>query len=119
MTNKAIINSVGTYQIDIANSSISDYIKDSLLIKSLTLKLNEDMTFVFSKNVPFIYDSCGTWEFIEDGIYSANRLNYKNSNGFSNQISECCYGTDKIQMKLPISKNNNKQVDLLVFKKLK
>jgi uncharacterized protein YxeA len=59
MTNKAIKNSIGTYQIDLDNSSISDYFKDSLLFKSLNLQLKEDMTFAFSKSVPFIYDSCG------------------------------------------------------------
>ncbi len=119
MTNDAVKKSIGTYQIDLDNSLINDYVKDSLLIKSLSLNLNADMTFIFSKSVQFIYDSSGTWEFIEDGIYSINRLNYKNSNGFNNQISQCCYDTDKIQMKLPISKNNNKQVDLIVFKKIK
>jgi hypothetical protein len=119
MANDSVKKSIGTYQIDIDNSLINDYIKDSLLIKSLILKLNADMTFIFSQSVPFIYDSSGTWEFIEDGIYSINRLNYKNSNGFNNQISQCCYNNDKIQMKLPISKDNNKQVDLIVFKKLK
>jgi hypothetical protein len=119
MTNDAVKKSIGTYQIDLDNSLINDYAKDSLLMKFLSLKLNADMTFIFSRSVPFIYDSSGTWEFIEDGIYSFNRLNYKNSSGFNNQISQCCYDTDKIQMKLPVSKNNNRQVDLIVFKKIK
>lgn len=119
MTKNAVKNSIGTYQIDLNNSLINDYVKDSILFKSLTLKLDENMTFIFSKSVPFIYDSSGTWAFIEDGIYSINQLNYKNSNGFNNQISQCCYGNDQIQMKLPISKDNNQQVDLIVFKKIK
>lgn len=119
MTNDAVKKSIGTYQIDLDNSLLNDYLKDSLLIKSLSLTLNSDMTFVFSKSVPFIYDSSGTWEFIEDDIYSINRLNYKSSNRFNNQISKCCYDTDKIQMKLPTSKDNNKQADLIVFKKIK
>ncbi len=116
-TNKAIKNSIGTYQLDISKSILKGYTKDSLTLATLKLFIKQDMTFTFSKSVAFIYDSCGTWEYEEDGIYSYNRIIYKHGDKINNQFGEPF--KNEIEFKMPCPKRDKEQVDLLVFKKIK
>ena len=51
----------GDYKIDLNNTKLEGYNKDSLLYEKLTLKLESDSTFTFNMKVPFIFDSCGRW----------------------------------------------------------
>jgi hypothetical protein len=106
---------VGTYELNLQESLLGNYIKDSTLLRNLKLNLNADNTFIFSQSTPFIYDSSGIWRVASVGIYGNNELVYGNK--FSNQISPCCY-KNKIQMKLPLSKKGFEQVKLLVFTKI-
>jgi len=52
---------VGEYKIDLNNTKLEGYNKDSVVYKKLTLKLKPDSTFTFNRKVPFIFDSCGRW----------------------------------------------------------
>ena len=116
-TNKAVKNSIGTYQLNITKSILKGYSKDSLTFSTLKLFVNQDMTFSFSKAVDFIYDSCGTWEYEEDGIYSYNRIIYKHNDKINDQFGEPF--KNEIEFKMPCPKRDKDQVDLLVFKKIK
>ncbi len=109
-------DAVGTYELNLQESILRSYIKDTVLLRNLKLNLNADNTFSFSQNIPFIYDSSGIWRVASVGIYGSNELIY--SNNASNQISPCCY-ENKIQMKLPLSKKGFEQAELLVFNKVK
>lgn len=110
--------SIGKYKLELGESKLGEYISDSLSLMSLELTLSQDSTFYFSKNVPFLFDSCGKWTVKEVGIYGYNQLIYKKNSEFKNQISPCCYNGDRIQMKMPISQEGYNQVELLVFRKV-
>lgn len=111
-------NSIGKYKLSLVDSDLGNYKNDSASYSSLELNLNEDMSFLFSISTPFIYDSVGTWNIKEVGIYGYNLLIYNKNKNFKNQITPCCFNNDRIQIKLPISRDGFKQVDLLVFRKV-
>ncbi len=52
---------IGEYKIDLNNTKLGEYVKDSALYEKLTLKIKKDYTFTMNMRVPFIFDSCGTW----------------------------------------------------------
>jgi len=64
----------GTYILDLKNSDLNGYEKDSALYKNLTITFRADGTFILNRDVPFIYDSSGIWEAdsyeLDDAIYS-------------------------------------------------
>jgi hypothetical protein len=111
-------NSIGLYKLSLPESKLGEYTKDSARYSKLELNLNEDMSFVFSISTPFVYDSSGVWATKEVGIYGYNQLIYNRNREFKNQISPCCFNNDRIQIKLPISREGFEQVELLVFRKV-
>ena len=64
----------GTYILDLKNSDLNGYEKDSALYKNLTITFRADGTFILNRDVPFIYDSSGIWEAdsyeCDDAVYS-------------------------------------------------
>ena len=111
-------NSIGLYKLSIIESNLGNYINDSVYFSKLELKLNEDMSFLFSISTPFLFDSAGVWSTKEVGIYGYNQISYNRNREFTNQISPCCFNNDRIQIKSPISKEGFEQVELLVFRKV-
>jgi len=52
----------GAYILDLKNSDLKGYEKDSALYKNLTITFRADGTFILNRDVPFIYDSSGIWQ---------------------------------------------------------
>ena len=60
---------IGLYQVDLNKSTISDYQKDTMSFRDLTLAINADGSFSFSIDLPFIRKSKGKWKIKSiDGI---------------------------------------------------
>jgi len=52
---------LGTYKLDIEQTDLGTYKKDSNFYKDLFITFSADSSFVMNKKVPFLYDSIGTW----------------------------------------------------------
>ena len=60
--NESFNEVVGNYDIDLSQTNLGYYARDSAKYKHLTLTFESDATFHFNMAVPFIYDSTGTWK---------------------------------------------------------
>jgi len=118
---------VGVYQISLTKSKLGEYEHvDS--IRNLQLIIKNDSTFEFSKDVPFIYSKSGTWKLEYTAPIDLPPF-YKCYFDFignpreevlrpmimvkdEEMIIECYFNS-------PVSKDAYKQVELLVFKRVK
>ena len=78
---KEIFNTqLGTYLLDIRRTSLGVYAMDSVKYKNLSIAFHSDSTFTMNMQVPFMYDSIGTWVAGEGSAYDFNQLYFKNFN---------------------------------------
>ena len=69
---------IGTYTLDIKRTNLDIYSADSTIYKELRITFNADSTFQMNTQVPFMYDSCGSWITGDNSPYSSsNELYYK------------------------------------------
>jgi hypothetical protein len=66
---------LGTYILDIRQTALGSYSKDSNKYKSLTITFNADSSFRMNMKVPFFYDSAGSW--IAGNMKEWNYLRFK------------------------------------------
>jgi len=102
-------NFIGDYKIDLSKSKIGGYENKLNLYKNLTLCLDSDGKFDFNMSVPFIYKLSGKWEMGGDGESIYAILKYSDS-----LIDQAPMDTTgAIFIRLPIPKDNQKQIGLL------
>ena len=77
---------LGTYKLDISQTKLQNYRKDSNLYKNLIIVFKPDSTFEMNMKVPFMHDSCGTWK--AGNMKEWNYLEYKNFNYPENGTGE-------------------------------
>ncbi|GEM_PF-2348223 len=107
---------IGVYEIDIENSDFNGNFADSNKFLNLKLSINEDNTFSFSENVPFIYRQEGTWTSLTiDGEFVYCALKYDQSNFKEDFL---CKGF-MLSKEKPIPKDENLAVKFLKMKKVK
>lgn len=114
---------IGIYQIDLTHSKLGQY-ENVDSIQNLQLTIKADSTFEFSKDVPFIYSKNGTWKLeyiapIDLPPFYRCSFNYGGNNREDDllPIDENITGC---YLKYPLSKGNQEQqVELLVFKRIK
>ena len=111
----------GIYQLDVKNTKLGVYNKDSVLYKNLTIELKEDMTFKMNFSVPFIFDSSGTWiartnEFEDWNWMYFNRRN----NGYimDCQFSVILENNPSLIMNSNTPKKGEEVVSVIIFKKI-
>lgn len=108
--------SIGGYVLNINQSKIRNSEK-YLNLKELRLYLNKDMTFRFSNNFPFLFDTTGKWRVDNVGMYSYNELIYNRDRRIIDQISQCCTRSMEIEINYPFCNLSADQVEKLVFTK--
>lgn len=114
---KKIINeSIGEYRLVLNESKIPGK-EQYTNLKDLKLNLNSDMTFLFSRDYPFLFDSSGYWKVDNTTINRYLVLNYKRNHKHNNHISCCCTENMEIDIKFPDCKDKKSQAEILVFKK--
>jgi hypothetical protein len=117
-------SALGTYQLDIKRTKLSKYEKDTAIYKNLTWTLREDSTFIFSMDVPFIYDSTGRWNAGGSGIDEWNYIYYrkwgysKYQKDLGDQFAHCCAADSTININSVTPQAGKVPVNKLVFKKL-
>lgn len=109
---------VGVYQLDVTASKLGKY--DT--IRDLKLTIKKDSTFEFSKDVPFIVSTRGTWEMkfvwpIDVPPYYDVRLFYSESPA-SDQLVPFDYGVFQFRISSPSPKDSQQQAELLNFKRV-
>lgn len=81
---------IGTYILDTSRSSFDSSSLNADDFKNLTVTFYPDSTFIFSRSVPFIWDSSGTWYVdANDDLYNLAYLSYtlqKNSSNVTSQF---------------------------------
>lgn len=106
---------IGTYKIDIENSDFNKNFTDSNKFSNLKLSINEDNTFSFSENVPFIYGKKGTWTTITiDGEFVYCIFEYDKSK-FKEEF--LCKGF-MLSKEKPIPRDKNLSIKGLKMKKI-
>lgn len=100
---------VGTYKIDIYNSSYDSI--DLSLYNTLQLVVKDNKTFKFSYKTPFFKDTMGYWQHIDDGDISWTEISVGDKN-----LTQANVETDKwIFSGQELTNGNNK--NLIVFVK--
>lgn len=99
--------SIGSYVFAFEYSNTGRGNLDSLFLDGLELTLKEDCTFSFSKAIPFIRDSVGTWRIEGFGVHDYIMLYF--NNGVSWQTSNCCGPTMEIEMSYPLLLDKDRQ----------
>lgn len=106
---------IGTYKIDIENSDFNKNFTDSNKFSNLKLSINEDNSFSFSENVPFIYGKKGTWTTITiDGKFVYCIFEYDKSK-FKEEF--LCKGF-MLSKEKPIPRDKNLSIKGLKMKKI-
>lgn len=95
------LRSVGVYEFNFNESIVDINSSDSLILKNLTLVLNKDNSFMFSRTVPHFNDSIGVWRVEGFGVDDFIILYF--SNGYQCQIGVCCGKDNEITMSYPFS----------------
>ena len=109
----------GIYILDTKKTDLGAYGNELEKYKNLQIVFKKDMTFTMNMSVPFIFDSCGTWEAASYGVEDWGRLNFKRRNYIIYaQLSECCLedSTSNLSGVTPVE--NQEQVSKIYFKKL-
>jgi hypothetical protein len=109
---------VGVYQLDVTASKLGKY--DT--IKDLKLTIKKDSTFEFSKDVPFIVSTRGTWEMkyvrpLDLPPSYDVRLFYSESHG-SNALVPFDEGVFQFRIDYPPPKLSQQQAEVLNFKRV-
>ena len=82
---------IGSYQLDIAQTKLGSFEKDSTIYKNLIFTFKSDSTFYVNMRVPFLHDTLGKWRagnysewcwlFFENFGYTKNMYHDTNPGG--------------------------------------
>ncbi len=106
---------IGSYRINMNKSKLLSYANDSLKYDQLMMQLNDDNSFSFSIDAPFIMCAHGTWDM--DGNELSNYAVLKFDNILNSQVLLDTNGSAYI--KYPVNKKAFPYVELLYFDKQK
>ena len=104
---------IGSYQINLSKSKLLSYATDSLKYDQLMMHLNDDNTFSFNIDVPFILCAYGAWDI--DGNELSNYVVLKFDGVLNSQVMLDADGSAYI--KYPVNKREFPFVELLYFDK--
>ncbi len=116
------INQIGVYKLDINKTKLGGYLKDSNYYKKLQIEFKKDMTFEMTFNVPFVFDSSGTWLAATDEPEDWSRIYYNKkigNNEIYDQFSSCRRGDSIFYISGTAPKVGEEAVPIVYFKKIK
>lgn len=82
------------------------------------LHFNKDMTFQFSNDLPFIYDTIGDWKPVYTGQYYMIQMVFSKNRDIYYNLGYCCYDKNKIMLTSPAAKSIDYQAEELVFERI-
>ena len=108
---------VGVYKLDIKESIMTGY--DSTLYQGLTIRLNEDRTFVIDPDVPFLPGTKGTWKVLRDLESSFDEFHFSDFDVIGHDVVQFGADDEKLIIERPPPKYGQDlpQVRLLYFAK--
>jgi hypothetical protein len=109
---------IGSYVLDVNKTDLSNYSKNIYIYKSLTLNLNGDSTFRLNMDVPFIYDSTGTWRASGNGIDEWNYLKFQKNKSFETPFSRFWSSDSIIYLNSTTPKKGFQNIGRVYFKKI-
>ncbi len=113
---------IGNYTLNVDKTDLGVYKKDSSLYRNLTLSFKEDGTFSLNMQVPFIFDSVGTWKASGLSLDEWNTLYYKSWNYSNNnsgeQFTQCCDTDSTFYINSATPQKGQENIQEIYFKKL-
>ena len=110
---------IGSFIIDLSDTKLGAYSRDSLKYKNLILTFNSDHTFRLNMNVPFIYDSSGTWTVPGAMSSDWNYIYYHRNKSIRTQFSNMLTSDSTFLLNSVTPQVDSIPVNQIYFKKLK
>lgn len=115
---------VGIYKIDLTNTDLGTYSKDSLIYKNLQISFTPNRFFHINMGAPFIYDTEGKWNAPGKDFEGWYWLWYrewgyeKYEENKGTQFSGCCFQDSTISIRF-IPQEGYDALDNIYFKKIR
>ena len=109
---------IGSYLIDLDKTDLGLYSKNITTYKNLKFFLNGDSTFRLNMDVPFIYDSSGTWLPAGSGLEDWNHLYFQKNKSFDTQFSSFWSADSIIYLNSTTAKERRHNIGRIYFKKI-
>ena len=109
---------LGNYILD-DKTNLGDYYFDRELYRKLTITFNNDSTWNLNMQVPFLYDSIGTWTASSGHLEEWNWLYYKNNPKISTQFTEPWTNDSIFYLNSATPKVGQPNIKEIYFKKVK
>ena len=117
--NESFNEVVGNYVIDLSQTNLGYYARDSAKYKHLTLTFESNATFHFNMVVPFIYDSTGTWKVPGGTSEDWNHLYYRSNKNIYTQFSRMFTKDSSFCLNSVTPRKDSVPVYIICFKKVK
>lgn len=109
-------NQIGSYVLDVKKTDLGKYKADDSLYKKLSIIFRSDGTFSMNMDVPFIYDSSGTWT-VGSAIDEWGKMIFSKNSKIDVQFDYCCLGDSTFYMNSVTPKPGFEPVYKIYFKR--
>ena len=109
---------IGTYYLDIKKTKLGTYSKEAALYQNLSITFKSDSTFSTNMQVPFLYDSTGTWDPGGGGVEDWGWLSYKRNSVIQTQFDQCCLPDSTFYLNSATPQEGQEFIQEIYFKKL-